>query len=174
MTSIPQAANIGPTTLTRCGCAQNFQMPVPLIDTLSNAGDAPADPALGSRLRELQVVMDHAGVGIAFIKQRTVVRCNQLFADIYGFADPSQVQGKSSQSLYPSEEAFRALGEAAYPVMAAGLAYKMEVRMQRANGQLFWTHLTGTLVDPAATEHGSVWIVDDIDKEKNEIGRAHV
>ena len=167
MTSIPQAANIGPTTLTRCGCAQNFQMPVPPNDTLSNSGDAPADPALGSRLRELQVVMDHAGVGIAFIKQRTVVRCNQQFADIYGFADPSQVQGKSSQSLYPSEEAFRALGEAAYPVMAAGIPYKMEVRMQRANGQLFWTHLTGTLVDPAATEHGSVWIVDDIDKEKN-------
>ena len=142
-------------------------MPVQCHETPEPPGGAPADSPVLSRLRELQVVMDHAGVGIAFIKQRMVVRCNQQFADIYGFAHPSQVVGQSSRSLYPSEQDFHALGEAAYPVMAAGSAYKCEVLMKRANGELFWTHLTGTLVDPNATDQGSVWIVDDIDLQKH-------
>ena len=64
-------------------------MPVLRNETPTRPGDTPAGPALVSRLRELQVVMDHAGVGIALIKQRTVVSCNQQFADIYGFSDPS-------------------------------------------------------------------------------------
>ncbi|MEO7940375.1 MAG: EAL domain-containing protein, partial [Burkholderiaceae bacterium] len=74
--------------------------------------------------------------------------------------------GLSSASLYPDEAAFHALGAAAYPVMAAGVPYKAEVRMLRHNGETFWTHLTGTLVDPADTKQGSIWIVDDIEAQK--------
>ena len=117
-------------------------------------------------LREQEVVLDNAGVGIAFIKHRAVIRCNQRFADIYGFAAPAEAMGQSSQSLYPDAATFRALGEAAYPVMAKGVPYKSEVLMRRLNGQLFWTHLTGTLVNPANTDEGSIWIIDDISDQK--------
>ncbi|MEO7937407.1 MAG: EAL domain-containing protein [Burkholderiaceae bacterium] len=117
-------------------------------------------------LRELQVVLEHAGVGIVFIRQRTLVRCNQRFAEIYGLADSTMAVGLSSASLYPDEAAFHALGAAAYPVMASGVPYKAEVRMMRQSGESFWTHLTGTLVDPADTDQGSIWIVDDIDAVK--------
>ena len=117
-------------------------------------------------LREQEVVLDNAGVGIAFIKRRAVVRCNQRFAEIYGFSAPADALGQSSQSLYPDEAAFHRLGEAAYPVMATGLPYKSEVQMRRQDGSLFWTHLTGTLVNPANTDEGSIWIVDDIDEQR--------
>jgi diguanylate cyclase (GGDEF)-like protein/PAS domain S-box-containing protein len=117
-------------------------------------------------LRELQVVMEHAGVGIVLIRHRTVVRCSHRFAEIYGFSDPAQVVGRSSASLYPDDAAFHALGAAAYPVMASGMPYKAEIPMMRQNGEIFWTHLTGTLVDPADTEQGSIWIVDDIEAQK--------
>ena len=117
-------------------------------------------------LRDQQVVLDSAGVGIAFIKQRIVIRCNQRFAEIYGYAVPADVIGKTSQSLYPDDAAFRALGEAAYPIMAKGLPYKAEVMMKRRDGLRFWTHLTGKLVDPKDTVAGSIWIVDDISEQK--------
>lgn len=117
-------------------------------------------------LREQQVVLDSAGVGIVFIKQRLVIRCNQRFAQIFGYAEAADILGSASLSLYPDEASFHALGEAAYPAMVQGLAYKSETLMKRRDGPLFWAHLTGKLVNPADTAEGSIWIVDDISEQK--------
>jgi diguanylate cyclase (GGDEF)-like protein/PAS domain S-box-containing protein len=117
-------------------------------------------------LRDQRVVLESAGVGIAFIKQRRVIRCNQRFAELYGFATVKEATGAASASLYPDEAAFHALGEAAYPVMAKGLAFKGEVLMKHRDGHHFWTNLTGKLVNPADTEAGSIWILDDISEQK--------
>ena len=117
-------------------------------------------------LREQQVVLDSAGVGIAFIRQRAVIRCNQRFAEIYGYAHSTDIIGQSSRSLYQSDADFRALGEAAYAVMAKGLAYKAEVLMQRQDGRPVHTRLSGKLVNPKDTAEGSIWIVDDISEQK--------
>ena len=117
-------------------------------------------------LREQQVILDTAGVGIVFIQNRTLIRCNQRFAEIYGHADASSLVGTANLALYPDQAAFHALGEAAYPVMAKGQAFKGEVLMKRRGGEVFWTHLTGKLVNPSNTNEGSIWIVDDIGEQK--------
>jgi diguanylate cyclase (GGDEF)-like protein/PAS domain S-box-containing protein len=117
-------------------------------------------------LREQQVIQDTAGVGIVFIKKRVVIRCNQRFAEFFGHTDTRPILGSANRSLFPSDAAFRALGQAAYPVMVQGLAYKSEVQMKRRDGELFWTHMTGKLVNPADTDEGSIWIVDDISEHK--------
>ncbi len=137
-------------------------------NTTPNAHSSHRDTLARLRLalREQRVVLDSAGVGIAFIKQRVVIRCNQRFAEIFGYGEPAGIIGKTSQSLYPDAAAFHALGEAAYPVMAKGLTYKAQVRMMRQDGQPLWTHLSGKLVDPKDTAEGSIWIVDDISEQK--------
>ena len=117
-------------------------------------------------LREQEVILETAGVGIVFIKDRTVLRCNQRFAQIYGAAEAADMLGTSSVSLYPDAESFYSLGKSAFAVMAQGLAYKSEVLMRRRDGSLFWSHLTGKLVNPADTAEGSIWIIDDIHEEK--------
>ncbi|MDD2809481.1 bifunctional diguanylate cyclase/phosphodiesterase [Rhodoferax sp.] len=117
-------------------------------------------------LREQAVILDTAGVGIVFIKQRTIIRCNQRFADIYGHRQPSDLVGQRSQTLYPDDAAAHALGAAAYPAMAQGWAYKTEILMKRHDGQIFWAHLTGKLVNPDATDEGSIWIIDDIHEQR--------
>lgn len=127
--------------------------------------DTPAPLQLA--LREQQVILDNAGVGIVFIKGRTLIRCNQRFAEIFGHATAQSILGYGNLSLYPDHAAFHALGRAAYPVMAAGQAYKGEAQMKRLNGQLFWARLTGKLVNPHDTSEGSIWIVDDIDEQKS-------
>ena len=115
---------------------------------------------------EHQVVFDSAGVGIAFVYQRRIAKCNQRFADIYGLGDAKNAVGLSTLSLYPDSQAFHGLGTVAYPGMLSGDSFKGEALMRRTNGQLFWTHLTGTLVNPGMPDQGSIWIVDDIDEQK--------
>lgn len=131
------------------------------------AGSSHALEQLQLALREQQVILETAGVGIVFIKQRLVIRCNQRFAEIYGHTDTASMRGSPSMSLYPDQAAFYSLGKAAFAVMVQGLAYKSEVLMKRRDDSLFWSHLTGKLVNPADTTEGSIWIVDDIDEQKN-------
>jgi diguanylate cyclase (GGDEF)-like protein/PAS domain S-box-containing protein len=138
---------------------------VPSAVTASTAMAAPREQ-LEQALVEQRVALAHAGVGIALIRERQVVSCNQRFAEIYGYAGPHEVNGISSRTFYPSDEDFHALGVAAYPVMAAGRPYRAEYRMRRRDGEVFWAHLTGTLVDPGDTQRGSVWIVEDIDAQR--------
>ncbi|WCM91363.1 EAL domain-containing protein [Acidovorax sp. NCPPB 2350] len=124
-------------------------------------------------LREQQTILDSAGVGIVFIRQREVVRCNQRYAEIFGYATTSEATGQSSQSLYPTLEAFRELGRNAYPVLSKGHAYRCECQMRRKNGRLFWGSLTGRLINPRDTSEGSIWIVDDIDEQRHAQTQLH-
>ena len=119
---------------------------------------------LAQILQEHQVILENASIGISFIQRRTIVRCNQRFAEIYGHASPAALVGASSQSLYPSVEAFEQLGQTAYPQLATGQAYRTRIQMLRRDGSPFWCSLTSKVIDPAHPENGSVWIVEDIDE----------
>ena len=117
-------------------------------------------------LREQKVILDTAGVGIVFIKQRVLIRCNQRFAQIFGHTGTVDIQGSASGSLYPDDNSSHSLAEAAYPIMAQGLAYQSEILMKRRDDTLFWARLTGKLVNPSDTDEGSIWIIDDINEQK--------
>ena len=123
--------------------------------------------ALERALREQQTLLDSAGAGIVFIRQRLVVRANPRYAEIFGYASHHDLVGQTSESFYPNRNAFRALGRAAYPVVSQGKTYRTEQLMRRRDGSLFWGCLTGTLINPQDTSEGSIWIIDDIDKQKN-------
>ena len=49
--------------------------------------------SLQRTLREQQTLLDSAGVGIVFIRNRIVVHCNQRYAEIYGYASPQELLG---------------------------------------------------------------------------------
>ena len=128
--------------------------------------DGPIDAPLERTLREQQTLLDSAGVGIVFIRQRAVVRCNQHFAEIFGYESPDGLTGTHSKALYPDTESFRELGRLAYPLVSQGRTYRVERQMRRRNGRLFWANLTGRLINPQDTSEGSIWIVDDIDEQR--------
>jgi diguanylate cyclase (GGDEF)-like protein/PAS domain S-box-containing protein len=117
-------------------------------------------------LREQQIITDTAGVAVAFIKQRVVIRCNQRFAEIYGHPFPAKIVGHSCASLYRDEAAAHALWEAADPQMAKGVTYQSETLMKRGDGTPFWAHLTGKLVNPSDPDEGFIWITMDISTQK--------
>jgi diguanylate cyclase (GGDEF)-like protein/PAS domain S-box-containing protein len=125
-----------------------------------------AQARLGHALRERDIILENAGVGIVFVKQRIIVQCNQRYAEIYGFASAEATIGSSSISIYPDEQAFKQLGAEAYPVLATGQRFKTERLMKRCSGELFWASLTGRLINPDDPVEGSIWIVDDINEQK--------
>jgi diguanylate cyclase (GGDEF)-like protein/PAS domain S-box-containing protein len=126
----------------------------------------PVHASLQRALREQQTLLDSAGVGIVFLRQRCVVRCNQRYAQIFGYDHPEELKALTTETFYPSREAFRDLGRAAYPVLAQGETYRVERPLRRRNGALFWGSLTGRLINPQDTSEGSIWIVDDIDAQR--------
>ncbi|MFT7722521.1 MAG: EAL domain-containing protein [Roseateles sp.] len=133
---------------------------------MSPAPDPSDPPALRQALRELDVIMANAGVGIVFVKARRLVRCNQRYADIYGLGSPEAAVGRSTLDLYISQEDARSLGARAYPALAAGETFRCEQLMRRLDGVPFWAHLTGRLINPEDPADGSIWIADDVGERR--------
>ena len=146
----------------------------PVLVSMSSLYSAPelqrsgvaTDPPLHRTLREQQILLDSAGVGIVFLRQRSVVRCNQRYAEIFGYPSPARLVGLNTEAFYPDREAFRELGRSAYPVLAQGQSFRVERQLRRSDGTLFWGSLTGRLINPHDTTEGSIWILDDIDEQK--------
>lgn len=126
----------------------------------------PSQQELLRILNEQRVILDNASIGICFILERRIQRCNRRFAEIYGYTAPEQIINSSSEQLYPDNLSFRKLGVEAYPSLARGERFTTELQMRRADGTLFWCRVTGKLIDPSHPEQGSIWIVDDIDQQR--------
>jgi diguanylate cyclase (GGDEF)-like protein/PAS domain S-box-containing protein len=141
-------------------------MPAPLSLLEPQRPGTSSHVSLQRTLREQQTLLDSAGVGIVFLRQRCVVRCNQRYAEIFGYDRPEQLTNLTTDTFYPSLEAFRDLGRAAYPVLRDGEAFRVERQLRRRDGTLFWASLTGRLINPHDTLEGSIWIVDDIDAQR--------
>ncbi len=133
---------------------------------MPTATETSPSAALSQALRELDVILANAGVGIVYVKARTLLRCNQRYTEIYGLGTPEEAVGTSIPTLYPTEEEARQLGARAYPELAAGATFRGEQLMRRRNGELFWAHLTGRLINAEDPSEGSIWIVDDIHQRR--------
>ncbi|MCB1972932.1 MAG: EAL domain-containing protein [Burkholderiaceae bacterium] len=124
------------------------------------------DGAPHRTLQELQALLDNAGAGIVFIRERQVVRCNARFAQLFGYGSAAELIGQRSESFSLGRTAYRDLGRAAFPVIAEGKPYTTEREMRRRDGRRFWARLTGSLINTAEPLDGAVWVIDDLDAQK--------
>jgi PAS domain S-box-containing protein len=116
---------------------------------------------LQAALAEVSLIFDNAVIGIAYVKNRTVLRANPRFCEMFGYPLEGVI-GRSTETFYPTRAAFEALGTAAYPVLAKGAPYATEIQFRRSDGRLFWAQLHGRLAAPDA----SIWVFEDIDERK--------
>jgi diguanylate cyclase (GGDEF)-like protein/PAS domain S-box-containing protein len=123
-----------------------------------------ADEAMQRMVREQNALLDSAMIGIAFLKERRVMRCNQRFEELFGYAQ-GELLNQSMRRLHASEEDYAA-GEQAYERLWRGETHQRERRMVRKDGSLFWCLLSGRAVQASDPQQGSVWLFDDITERK--------
>ncbi|HWA36569.1 MAG TPA: EAL domain-containing protein [Burkholderiales bacterium] len=115
-------------------------------------------------LREQEAILGTASIGIVFIKDRVIARCNRRYEEMYGYP-PGELDGKSTAMLYASADDY-AKAQFAYAMLARGeTARRVELR-RRKDGSTFWNRAAGRAVDPEDPLKGSVWIVEDVTEQR--------
>jgi diguanylate cyclase (GGDEF)-like protein/PAS domain S-box-containing protein len=114
--------------------------------------------------REQEAILGSASIGIVFLKDRRIVRCNRRYEEMYRY-EPGEMVGKPTAALYADPADFDK-APVAYEALARGqTARRVELR-RRKDGTTFWTRADGKAVDPHDPLKGSVWIVEDVTEQR--------
>ena len=115
-------------------------------------------------LREQNAILDTASIGICFVRDRAIVRCNRRMEEMYGFA-PGELNGKPTSVAYAAESDY-VLATESYAEMARGQTHTHVMQAKRRDGTVFWERSTGRAMDPGDPARGSVWLLEDITEQK--------
>ena len=121
--------------------------------------------AVSESLLELQAILDNATVGILFTRNRLLVRCNALCAEMFRYP-LAEFIGLPGRAIYPSDAVYDALAEEVGPILASGLSYRGELEMRRKDGSLFWCKVSAKAIDPSSPNEGTIWIMEDVSDER--------
>lgn len=114
---------------------------------------------------ELDTILENAMVGIAFIKDRQLVRVNQKFEEIFGYRK-QQVIGKETHFLCADDEVFEELSTEVYSRLEAGNTFKGDIQFVKNGGEAFWCDLSSKAISHGQPDQGAIWIFEDITKQK--------
>ena len=92
--------------------------------------------------------------------------CNRALTRMFGYQS-TELNGQSfPQLLYPTQDEFERTGARIVPIMHAKGVYSDERIMQRANGELFWCHVTGHALVPEDTHASGIWTFEDLSEKR--------
>lgn len=116
-------------------------------------------------LLEYQAILDNASLGITFTRNKTFLHCNNRFSEMFGWTS-NELVGMPTGMLYPSPEAFTALGRIAAPLLGSGKRLDTELQMRKRDGTIFWCRMLANALDPTDPGKGSIFITEDITERK--------
>jgi two-component system sensor histidine kinase/response regulator len=122
-----------------------------------------SEDALRRTSHEQQVIFETASMGIVFIRDRAVVRCNRRFEQFLGY-DPGTLVGQSARIWYADEATFERLGRLTERALGgeAGSELNIEIDVRRRDGSTFLARVIARHIDPRDADGGLVAVVDDI------------
>ncbi|OQW90220.1 MAG: hypothetical protein BWK72_03130 [Rhodoferax ferrireducens] len=110
-------------------------------------------------LAEHQAMLNTDMVGIARVADRKLLWANRAFEAMFGYGR-GELLGVPSSVLYPSEASYLALGQQAYPLMAAGKVFRARTEFRRRDGAPVWVELSGATLEASVGE--SMWLFLDV------------
>ncbi|WP_145980901.1 sensor domain-containing diguanylate cyclase [Magnetospirillum sp. ME-1] len=117
------------------------------------------------KMQQLDTILACSSIGIALVKNRQQVWCNQAMSDIFGHT-VEEMNGQSTRMFYPSDEAYEQLGRTAYDALLRGERYGVERQMRHKDGHLLWARMWGKLLTPDDPAGGSIWTFEDVSERK--------
>jgi len=124
-----------------------------------------AEKSLTSALTEQRLIFDTAAVGIAFVSQGAVLKCNQRFAGILGYAI-DEIVGQPSGVWLQSEADFTQPGSRAYARFESGESYSAELLLRKKDGTPIWVFTDSRAIDAAKPQEGIIIGIGDITERK--------
>lgn len=119
---------------------------------------------------EQQLMFDNAAMGILFVRDRMVQRCNRRLAEMFGYL-PGELAGRSTRVLYRNDEDYQRYGARFSPVLLAGETYVGETQVQHKDGHGFWVRATGRRVAGRTGSTDLIWIFEDV-TERHQVEEA--
>ena len=116
-------------------------------------------------LAEEELILDNATVGIGFIHQRVIHRCNRYLEEMLGAA-PGDLVGQSPRILFASEEDWRNAREAAFSGTSPGGTHTAEHRFVRNDGSTFICRMRGRRIDAGEADQEWIWSYEDVTAER--------
>jgi len=115
---------------------------------------------------EREAILKNASIGIAVTRDRCFVLANPAFEQMFDWVEGTLI-GQSGRAVWPSDEAYAAIGAQVGPALACGEQTEIEVTMARRDGSTFLCRLLARAVDPTEPSHGgTIWIAEDVTERR--------
>ena len=124
-----------------------------------------AQTQLHAALWEKEVLFDSAMVGIVYLQNRVLTRCNRHFEQMLGYG-PGELQGFQSRRWYTSDADWEEVGRRSYPSLSQGQSFQGEVTLARKDGTPVVCDVRSKAIAPANLALGSIWICMDITERR--------
>ena len=129
-----------------------------------------AEFALQDAYEKLEIIFNNTVMGILVLdKNNNIARVNTVFANMFGYNSPEELEGKSSRTLHNTEENFFDFTEKLHHGSSKNSVYTGDYNVKRRDGSMFWVAASGRSVDgnhSSDPDMGVIWSVMDITKRK--------
>ena len=113
---------------------------------------------------DYHAAFDLAPIGLALSRERVMLDCNLALCDMFGISREMMI-GQSFALLYPTVQEYERTGERIAPLLGQDGKkgrYADDRLMKRANGELFWCHVTGRALNPKKPHEAGIWSFEDL------------
>jgi diguanylate cyclase (GGDEF)-like protein/PAS domain S-box-containing protein len=124
-----------------------------------------AEERIERALAEQELILDNASVGIAFVRNRIVQRCNRFLEEMVG-AGPGELVGASSELLFADREDWERASSLAYATTLPGETHDAEWRFKRRDGSTFRCRTRGRRTDAGDEVQEWIWSFEDVTAER--------
>ena len=114
---------------------------------------------------DYQLAFESAPVGLVISRNRTMIDCNRQVCETFA-ASRELLIGQTFQVLYPTADEYERLGARIAPILNAKGIYSDNRIMKRANGEMFWCHVTGRTLDRSDPHASGIWSFEDLSAQR--------
>src|SRR5690242_7890285 len=125
-----------------------------------------AEERIERALAEQELILDNATVGIAFVRNDTIERCNRYLEEMVG-AGPSELLGESSQVLFAEAPDWQEARSRAHMTTLPGGTHDAEWRFKRRDGSTFRCRTRGRRIDAGDELQEWIWSFEDVTAERD-------
>ncbi|MFZ2990671.1 LuxR C-terminal-related transcriptional regulator [Ideonella sp.] len=114
---------------------------------------------------DYRTAFDLAPIGLVLSRHRLMLDCNRQLLAMFG-AQPDQLIGQSFEVMYPTPAEYQRTGERILASLGRDGRYADDRVMKRANGELFWCHVSGRALDANDPHAAGIWSFEDLSAKR--------